>query len=158
MCTDFFLCWFTVHSFWKVLSPLHWCTKNVLKDHKKTFIDNRIHFFQHIFDKNPVFITLPDFVNLEREFIFVVLNFFNAQQTFSYDSSKFKQVILSLWSSFIVEALGKPEPTFPFTGSLISNLCPNFFAAERNVFILSIFKIPLVKSYFPVLILQIVLF
>ena len=57
----------------------------------------------------------------------------------------FKTVTLSLWSSFIVEALGRSERTFLFYMPLITNLFPILFATQTGVFTFFCFKIPLVS-------------
>ena len=63
-------------------------------------------------------------------------NIFCDQQKFT-----FKTVILNLWSSFIVEPMWWPEPTFLINASLITNVCPILFTAERNAFNFFYFKI-----------------
>ena len=63
----------------------------------------------------------------------------------------FKTVTLSMLSSFIVEALGRPERTFLFSVPLVTNPFPILFTAERNVFIFFLFqnlKISLVSHIF----------
>ena len=100
-----------------------------------------------IFDKNYASFTFLDYVILEREFSFAVLN--------KCFLKSFKTVILSLWSSFIVEVLGWSKGTFLFT--VASNLCPNKFTAEKVVFTIFYFqscKKSTCNSYFPVFIVQ----
>ena len=75
-------------------------------------------FYQIFFDKNPISFALLGLDNLEKEFMFAVLN------------KKFlipiKSVILSLWLCFIVEALGRPELIFLFNVPSITKLSPIF--------------------------------
>ena len=67
---------------------------------------------------------------------------FCGQEKFS-----FKIVILTLWSSFIVKALGRPQRTFLFNVPLITNICLFLFTAKKDVS-LFYFKIPLVSHIF----------
>ena len=67
---------------------------------------------------------------------YVEKNVFCGQQKFY-----FKTVILSMWSSFIVEALVRPQQTFLFNVLLITNLCPTLLPAERDVLSIFYFKI-----------------
>ena len=90
-------------------------------------------FFPQIFDKNTISFTVQDCINLEKEFLITVLN--------KHFLIPFKTVILSLWSSFIMEALKWLELIFLFNVPLITNLYPILFTVEVDVFSISIFTI-----------------
>ena len=101
-------------------------------------------FFPHIFDKNAaISFTLLDFVNLEKESLFAVLN-----KSFLIP---FKTVILSMWSCFIVEALGWPEPTFLFNVTFNNKPLPNYLQSwkkcSQHIYFQS-WKNPLVSHIF----------
>ena len=114
----------------------HRLKMTVFEEYKKTFVEHSKKFktakrnsLSRLTKSRRVKETI--FLSKKCEFFF-----FCGQKKFS-----FKTVISSLWSSFIVKALGRHEQTFMFTVPLISNLCLIVFTAERNVFTFSIFKI-----------------
>ena len=104
---------------------------------KENFCWPQEHFF-HIFLIKSHFLHSSGFFQCRKRFYFLFLIFAVLNKCFLIS---FKIVILSLWSSFIVEALWRPEPTFMFNVPLIINICSILFTAERDVFNFSIFKI-----------------
>ena len=116
----------------------HRLKMNVLKSIRKHLLSTaKINYFSRL--------TKPRRV-MGKEFLSKICgkNVFCGQQTFSLTT-----VILSLWSSFIVEAPGRPKRNFLFNVPLIPNRFLILFTAERNVFTFFLFQNSACKSLFP---------
>ena len=105
-------------------------------------------FFRHIFNKNPIFFTLLDFVNLVNELFYAALNFWCAQQMFYYtiQNSHFKSVVMLYYGS-----LGATRINFPVQCVFNNKPFPNpLFSWKRGFqhFYFQNYKNPLVGPIF----------
>ena len=95
-------------------------------------------------NQNPISFTILNFVNQKKKFS--VLNFCCAQQAFSssLQNSQFNPVVVLYCGS----SGSTRTNVFKSNVHLITNLCLILFAAERDFFNISFFKIPLVSYVF----------